>query len=134
MAYLRPGWFTRKIFNPLATRLGISGVLGLSVIGRSTGQVQTVPVLVAERDGRRYLVSPRGETEWVRNLRAAGGEAEIKRRRDKIERVRAVEVPVGERAPILEVYQRMAGRAVKPYFKKLPDPSDHPVFRIDVAT
>ena len=75
--------------------------------------------------GARYLVSPRGETEWVRNLRAAG-EADLGG-----EQLRATEVPVAERAAILSAYQDVAGRAVASHFEALPDASDHPVFRIE---
>lgn len=79
--------------------------------------------------GARYLVSPRGETEWVRNLRAAGGKAEL-RAKGKAEPFLAVEVLLEERPPIIAAYQAVAGRVVKSYFEKLPDPKDHPVFRI----
>src|SRR5688572_26803024 len=76
--YIRPGWFTRHVFNPLVsglTRLGISprGSRKLRVRGRKSGEWRTVPVNPLTLDGERYLVAPRGETEWVRNLRAAGG-------------------------------------------------------------
>ncbi len=132
MAYLRPAWFTRRVFNPLAIRFGIGDTTGLSVPGRRTGRVHTVPVVLVEHDGARYLVSSRGETEWVRNLRAADGQAEIRRRREA-ERVHAAEVPVGARAPLLDAYRRKNGRVVEPYFAKLPDPADHPVFRIETV-
>ena len=76
--YRAPGWFTRNVFNrsiAFMTRHGVS-VLGsrvLAVKGRTSGEWRTTPVNLLEVDGRRYLVSPRGETQWVRNLRAAGG-------------------------------------------------------------
>ena len=82
-------------------------------------------ILSGERDGARYLVSPRGETDWVKNLRVAS-EGELGG-----ERFHASEVPVGERAPIVDRYQEIAGRSVASHFKALPDPADHPVFRID---
>jgi deazaflavin-dependent oxidoreductase (nitroreductase family) len=75
--YRAPGWFTLHVFNQLVaflTRHGIS-VLGsrvLAVKGRTTGQWRTTPVNLLTHEGRRYLVAPRGETQWVRNLRAAG--------------------------------------------------------------
>jgi hypothetical protein len=124
MAYRKPNAFTRRVFNPIAMKLGISGTETLSVPGRRTGKTQRVPVIPIELGGARYLVSPRGETDWVRNLRAAG-EAELNG-----ERFEAVEVPVGERGPILDRYQEVAGRAVASHFKALPGASDHPTFRI----
>ena len=126
MAYRKPMLFTRKVFNPLAMRFGISGVKALAVRRRRSGTLQRVPLIAVERDGMRYLVSPRGETDWVRNLRAADGEAEF-----DAQAVRATELPVAERPPIIALYREVAGRAVEPHFKALPDPADHPIFRLD---
>jgi hypothetical protein len=128
MAYRKPNAFTRRVFNPLAMKFGISGTETLSVPGRRTGQTQRVPVIPIELGGARYLVSPRGETDWVKNLRAAG-EAELNG-----ERFRADEVPVGERGPILDRYQEVAGRATASHFKALPGASDHPTFRITTTS
>jgi hypothetical protein len=125
MAYRKPMLFTRKVFNPLAMRFGISGVKALAVRRRRSGTLQRVPLIAVERDGMRYLVSPRGETDWVRNLRAAG-EAEF-----DAQPVRATEVPVAERPPIIALYREVAGKAVASHFKALPDPADHPIFRLD---
>ena len=72
-------------------------------------------------------MSTRGESDWVKNLRAAGG-GEL-RRKGQAEKVRAVELPVEERPPVIAAYRAKAGREVDTYFKKLPDPADHPVFR-----
>jgi hypothetical protein len=73
-------------------------------------------------------VSPRGESQWVKNLRAAG-EAELTLEGNS-RHVKAVEVPVDERPPILDLYQKEIGRAVVSHFAALPDPADHPTFRI----
>src|ERR1700750_3211611 len=75
--YLVPDWFTRKVFNPAVatlTKLGISakGPGILEVRGRTSGEVRTTVVNLLTVDGVRYLVAPRGETQWVRNVRAAG--------------------------------------------------------------
>ena len=85
--YKAPGWFTRNVFNrsvSFLTRHGVS-VLGsrvLAVKGRTSGEWRTVPVNLLELDGHRYLVSPRGEGQWVRNLRAAGtGELRVGKRK-----------------------------------------------------
>src|SRR5215470_13798926 len=77
MRYVEPSFGT-TLFNAvvaLLARLGVSiyGSRTLAVRGRRTGKWQTVPVNVLELDGTRFLVAPRGETQWVRNIRAAGG-------------------------------------------------------------
>ena len=98
--YKQPGWFTRHVFNSLVaalTGLGVS-VLGsrvLAVKGRKSGEWRTTPVNVLQVGDRRYLVSPRGQTQWVRNLRAAG-EAKLRLGR-KTEDVRATELPDGDK-------------------------------------
>ncbi|HEY2215596.1 MAG TPA: hypothetical protein VGH31_11105, partial [Acidimicrobiales bacterium] len=76
--YQRPDWFTRNVMNPflnLMMRLGIS-VLGSRVLehrGRRSGQLHHTPVNLLTIEGTQYLVAPRGETQWVRNVRHAGG-------------------------------------------------------------
>ena len=86
------------------TRHGVS-VLGsrvLAVRGRSSGEWRTTPVNLLELGGRRYLVSPRGEGQWVRNLRAAGeGQLRVGR---KAEAFRARELDDREKAPVLRAY------------------------------
>jgi len=100
----------------------------LAVPGRKTGEWRTVPVNVLEHEGERYLVAPRGETEWARNLRAVGrGEL---RRRGRVEAFTAVEVPVDERPALISAYRARWDKEVRAMFKALPDPADHPVFRL----
>ena len=129
MAYLKPGFVLARLLNPLILRLGLA--TALTVRGRRTGRPHTVPVNVLELSGARYLVAPRGETLWVRNLRAAG-EAQL-RRRGRSERVRATELPVEERQPIIDAYLERWGSQVRSQFEQLPGPGDHPVFRIEAA-
>jgi deazaflavin-dependent oxidoreductase (nitroreductase family) len=129
MAYLKPPVFTRKVFNPIARRFGISGTHSLEVRRRRSGGVQRLPVIPVEHDGGLYVVSTRGESDWVRNLRAAG-RAELASR-ERRESVRASEVPASERPPIISAYRDKAGRSTDPYWKKLPDAGDHPVFRLE---
>jgi deazaflavin-dependent oxidoreductase (nitroreductase family) len=129
MAYLKPPLVTRRVFNPLAMRTGASGSETLVITGRNTGRPEEVPVIPVDHEGGRYLVSTRGESDWVRNLRAAGT-AEL-RRKGVRQRVRATEVPVEERSLILAAYQAKAGKTVQTYFRRLPDPADHPVFRLE---
>src|SRR5688500_12854153 len=84
--YQAPGCFTKHVFNRAVrrlTRVGLSvwGSRELRVTGRRSGVVRTTVVNLLDHDGRRFLVAPRGETEWVRNLRAAGtGELRVGRR------------------------------------------------------
>lgn len=66
-----------RILNPLVSRLLGAGLrfgpnVLLTVRGRSSGQPRTFPVAILELDGRRYIQSPWGEVNWVRNLRVAG--------------------------------------------------------------
>ena len=75
--YLVPDAFTRNVFNPLVARLtkwglSVKGSRVLEVRGRTSGELRTTVVNLLTVDGIRYLVAPRGETQWVRNLRAAG--------------------------------------------------------------
>ena len=82
MHYRRPGLFTRHVFNRIVrglTRLGISvwGSRVLEVRGRKSGLPRQTPVNLLTFNGRQYLVSPRGETEWVRNVRADGGKLDL---------------------------------------------------------
>jgi deazaflavin-dependent oxidoreductase (nitroreductase family) len=77
LRYLAPGWFTRRVFNPLVARLtelgvSLAGSRVLTVRGRRSGEPRSTVVNVLTLDGRRYLVAPRGQAQWVRNLRAAG--------------------------------------------------------------
>jgi hypothetical protein len=89
-------------------------------------------VIPVKHDGARYVVSTRGESEWVRNVRRAG-RVEL-RDRSGAERFAAVEIPVAERAPVIEAYRAKAGRTVDSYWKRLPDPADHPTFRLEPPT
>ena len=75
--YIRPGWFTTHVFNRAVaalTRLGISvaGSRVLEVRGRSSGEWRRTPVNLLSLEGQRFLVAPRGNTQWVKNLRARG--------------------------------------------------------------
>jgi deazaflavin-dependent oxidoreductase (nitroreductase family) len=105
--YLAPGWFTRNVFNRFVawlTRRGFSvaGSRELRVVGRSSGAMRSTAVNLLTVDGRRYLVAPRGTTQWVRNLRAAGaGELRVGRRRESFT---GRELADDEKAPVLRAY------------------------------
>ena len=141
--YARPGWFTRHVFNPLVaglTRAGLSlaGSRVLEVRGRKSGEPRRTPVNLLTLDGAQYLVAPRGHTQWVRNLRAAGsGRLLVGRRSDEFS---ADEVDDAEKPEILRAYLRKWKWEVGAFFGGVgPDSSDdelrriapdHPVFRI----
>ena len=131
MTYLKPSFIVRKIGNRFVMRFGAGGSSTLVVPGRVTGTEQHVPVIAAEVDGARYVVSTRGESEWVRNLRAAG-RCEL-HRKGAVEQFAATEVPVAERGPIIDRYRATAGKTVDTYWKQLPEPADHPTFRLAPA-
>jgi deazaflavin-dependent oxidoreductase (nitroreductase family) len=118
--YLEPGWFTRNVFNRLVRRLtrwGISvmGSRELRVQGRKSGEWRTTPVNLLTVDGDRYLVSPRGVTQWVRNIRVSGtGELRVGRR---VEAFRAEELADETKIPILREYLRRWAWEVGAFFE-----------------
>lgn len=128
-SYIRPGHVARqanRLLGPLAVRLGAA--TALVVPGRKTGKAQVVPVNILRLDGERYLVSARGESQWVQNLRATGrGEL---RGRGTIEPFAAEEVPDEQKPRIIAAYRERWDWQVKSYFQALPDPADHPIFRL----
>jgi deazaflavin-dependent oxidoreductase (nitroreductase family) len=107
--YLKPDRFTRKVVNPAVrglTRLGISvwGSRELRVRGRRSGQWRATPVNLLTVEGQQYLLAPRGTTDWVRNLRAAGsGELRVGRHSD---RFAAIELDDAAKPAILREYLR----------------------------
>ena len=118
-SYAAPGWFTRQVFNKTVaglTGLGIS-VMGsrvLAVRGRQSGQWRTTPVNLLSHEGQRYLVAPRGETQWVRNLRAAGeGELRLGRRAEPFT---AAELADEAKPPVLRAYLRRWKAEVGAFF------------------
>ncbi|WP_443334229.1 nitroreductase family deazaflavin-dependent oxidoreductase [Streptomyces sp. GESEQ-13] len=149
MSSSAPYYFTA---GPLATRfnrivgwlarhgISLAGTAELSVRGRKSGQMQRVPVNPHTYEGQQYLVSARGHSQWVRNMRAAGG-GELRVGR-KVRTFTAVEIPDEEKLPLLRTYLEKWGWEVNQYFKGVTAKSsdeeiqaaapDHPVFRITV--
>ena len=128
--YIRPGFVLARLVNPVARHLG--PVTTLTVTGRTSGRPRTVPLGAPfEYRGGRYLVSGRGNTHWVRNLRAAGGGR--LRTHGRTEAIRAVELTGTERDEVVRAYRAKLGHAVDAYFTEIPDPADHPAFRIEPA-
>jgi deazaflavin-dependent oxidoreductase (nitroreductase family) len=132
MAYEKPPLFTRAVFNKLAMATGISGTCTLVTPGRRSGEPRKVPVIPVEHEGGRYVVSTRGDSDWVRNARASGT-LELECRKGSSGRFRAVEVPVEQRNDIIAAYRAKAGRTVDTYWRKNPDAVDHPTFRLETA-
>jgi deazaflavin-dependent oxidoreductase (nitroreductase family) len=141
--FKRPGWFTKNVFNRIVaglTRLGISvwGSRVLEVRGRTSGEWRRTPVNLLSFEGQRYLVAPRGETQWVRNLRASGGGRLLLGRR--AEEFTATEVDDEQKVPILRAYLKRWKAEVGVFFEGVgPDSPDeelrriaprHPVFRL----
>jgi deazaflavin-dependent oxidoreductase (nitroreductase family) len=143
--YRKPGWFTQNVFNKTVaalTRAGFS-VLGsrvLEVKGRKSGLPRRTPVNLLPLDGREYLVSPRGETEWVRNVRAGGGRLDLllgRRRKGYLGR----ELADDEKIPVLRAYLKRWKAEVGVFFDGVgPDSSDeqiraaapkHPAFQLE---
>ena len=140
--YKKPDWFTRNVLNRALsglTRLGMS-VMGSRVLehrGRVSGELHHTPVNLLTIEGADYLVSPRGETQWVRNVRHAGGRLVlILGRRRRL--CTATEIPVADSVPILRTYLRRWKFEVGMFFDGItPDSTDeewaavaarHPVF------
>jgi deazaflavin-dependent oxidoreductase (nitroreductase family) len=127
--YMRPSYVVGRIVNPLVAALGAKPALATR--GQRSGRWRTVPVNVLEHGGRRYLVSTRGESFWVRNLRR-NPEAEL-RRLGRTEPVRATLEPEAEWPAFIAAYLERWRREAGTYFEQLPDPANHPVFELEPA-
>jgi len=125
-AYIPSGFVMRHVVNPLTIRLGGPTLI---VPGRRSGRLISTPVPPFAYQGARYLVGGGGETHWVRNLRAAGW-GELRRGRTR-EPFRAVEVRGDEHDRVVAAYREGIGWRARRFFAALPDPADHPVFRIE---
>jgi deazaflavin-dependent oxidoreductase (nitroreductase family) len=142
--YREPGWFTKNVFNNAvvgATRIGISvrGSRVLEVKGRKSGEPRRTPVNLLSLGEAEYLVAPRGETQWVRNVRAADGRLDLllgRRRRHYV----ASELSGEAKIPVLRAYLVRWKSEVGVFFGGLgPTSTDeeiaaiatrHPVFAI----
>jgi deazaflavin-dependent oxidoreductase (nitroreductase family) len=132
-SYKQPDWFTTHFVNPLLKglhRLGISvqGSQTLAVRGRKSGEMRTNPINPFELDGRTYLLAPRGNTQWVRNMRAAG-QGELRSGR-KVRHFHATEVPDSEKLPLMRLYMDKWSWEVKGFLGIDADASDEEIERI----
>lgn len=129
------GWLARR-------GVSLAGSSEMTVVGRTSGTPQRIPVNPHEYKGNRYLVSARGHSQWVRNMRAAGG-GELRVGR-KVTAFTAVEIPDEEKPEILRTYLERWGWEVNQYFNGITAKSsdeklvaacpDHPVFRLTAVT
>lgn len=129
--YRKPPFLMRVVGNRMAPRFGGKIVSTLTVRGRTSGQPRSTPVSVIEHDGRRYLVAAFGDTDWSRNLRAAGS-GQL-RQLGKTRDFTAREIAPDDRAPILAAYRAAFDKMpnVGSTFRALPDDADHPIFLIE---
>jgi deazaflavin-dependent oxidoreductase (nitroreductase family) len=142
--YQRPGWFTTNVFNRVVaalTRAGVSvyGSRVLEVKGRKSGEWRQTPVNLLRYNGDEYLVAPRGHTQWVKNLRANGGQGRL-RVGGRVQPFTAVELSDDEKPPLLRAYLKKWKFEVGVFFDGVgPESSDdelrriapdHPVFRL----
>jgi deazaflavin-dependent oxidoreductase (nitroreductase family) len=119
--YIRPTGFD-ILFNKAVgglTRWGISvyGSRILAVRGRKSGEWRTTPVNPLTLDGERFLVAPRGETQWVRNIRVQGG-GELRRGR-RAETITVTELADEEKIPVLRRYLKVWGWEVGRFFESV---------------
>jgi deazaflavin-dependent oxidoreductase (nitroreductase family) len=133
---------TRRIVMGLTSKgISILGSRILYVRGRKSGEWRTTPVNLLTYEGERYLVAPRGHTQWVRNMRVAGGgRLRVGRR---VEDFAATELADTEKPAVLRAYLRRWKFEVGMFFEGVgPDASDdlllqvapgYPVFRLDRA-
>jgi deazaflavin-dependent oxidoreductase (nitroreductase family) len=125
------------VVRPLA-RLGLTGPRThlLTVPGRSSGRLWSTPVSIVRDGGRRWLVAPYGERNWVKNARAAGW-VELRRGR-RSERLEVEELSAADAVAVLRRYYEL-GRVTRPFFHATLGSSDeewlaqapaHPVFEL----
>ncbi|MDQ6853068.1 MAG: nitroreductase/quinone reductase family protein [Actinomycetota bacterium] len=131
--YIKPPWMQRHVGNRMSVLFQPSMISKLSVRGRHSGRWHTTPVAVLEQNGERYLVSYRGASDWARNLEAS--HAARLSQRSHVEDIEVADVPLAERPPLLASYAERYNKmpTVGSVLRALPDPADHPIFRITEA-
>ena len=135
--FIHRNTFLRRVVNPimllLASRDRTPGGRTIAVLvvpGRQSGKPRRLPMDPPfEYEGERYLVSPSGDTHWARNLRVAG-EADL-RLDGRVEHIRTFELEGPERDAIVTAYAAGLTCDCRIGMAKLPNPADHPTFRIE---
>jgi deazaflavin-dependent oxidoreductase (nitroreductase family) len=142
--YVQPKARDLRIHKILSTalKIGISmrGMKLLYVRGRKSGELRSAVVGPLLHEGQLYLVAPRGNTQWVRNLRAAG-EGQLRLGR-KVEQFTATELADTDKPPVLRPYLKVWKEDTGVFFDntddKASDPRlleiapNHPIFRIEI--
>jgi deazaflavin-dependent oxidoreductase (nitroreductase family) len=113
-ANLRRKNIQSRFWIPGRPGLGFSHNYLLEVRGRKSGKLYSTPVDLLELNGRRFLVAPRGRTQWVRNAEAAG-EVTLKKGSTRL-RFRLRSLPDAEKPEILKAYLDAFKREVQTYF------------------
>src|SRR5215470_17924446 len=125
-SYLRPALLDRIFGQTLALLVWIGVIRGhfyvLEVRGRKTGKTISLPVDPLDLDGKRYLVCGRGNSNWVRNARAAG--EVVLGRAMRRHRYAVRELPPSERPPVLKAYLDRFASEVQRFF---PVPTGSPI-------
>ena len=127
MAYIKPSWFFARVFNRVVLATGAVNSQPLTVIKRGSKLPQTIPMTPVDVDGVKYLVSVRGETEWVKNVRA---NPRIKLPKSGATDYVATEITVDASKRVLDAYKATASKATHRLFRQLPEDADHPVFAL----
>jgi deazaflavin-dependent oxidoreductase (nitroreductase family) len=136
--FIRAGNALTTLLLRRGIRMGTNTLL--TVHGRKSGLPRTTPVTIIEYDGGRYIQSPFGEVDWVRNLRAAGSATLT--RGSRTESVTAIELTAEEAAPVLRQGLTIAPAVIRSYFDFGPDSpleeivrdaARHPTFELVAA-
>jgi len=146
--YLPPGFLQQHVVNPIARTIGVPTLI---VRGRISGREISTPVAPFEFEGDTYVIAGRGETQWVRNLRVAGrcevrvrwhrqphlapelrvaGRCEVRVRWHRQPHL-ATELRGAEHQFVVTAYIERLGRRADFFLAELPDPADHPIFRLE---
>jgi deazaflavin-dependent oxidoreductase (nitroreductase family) len=120
----------RRVAGPVWLRVGLSAVL--EVPGRRSGAPCRVTLVPVEVDGTRYLLSQYGDTQWVRNLRAAG--RGTLRSKGRTVAFTAIEVDGDERDRVLTKFHAWTPKPFRRDFDQRPDAGDHPTFRVEPSS
>ena len=118
-----------NVFTKSLLALGISfnGSALITVPGRKTGRPHSTPITMVEFNGQRYVQSPFGSVQWVRNLRAAG-KATLSRGR-RHETVIATELSPEQAAPVIKSMLGHAPKMIQDYFDVTPESSLEEIIR-----
>jgi deazaflavin-dependent oxidoreductase (nitroreductase family) len=132
------GFFNKVVATLTRAGISVMGSRVLYVRGRTSGEWRTTPVNLLRYEGGSYLVAPRGHTQWVKNMRVAGGgELHVGRR---VEKFRATELADADKPALLRAYLKRWKVEVGIFFDGVgPDAPDekllsiapgYPVFRL----